>query len=624
MARFSELSVSDAEKAQLAAIVTSFLGDDVVGLQQLERVIQDHLTDPRTLHLAAAAYAMVAGAIESPDLEKANRYTERAVSLLRQAMDAGLEGYAGLQSQRELAAIRDTGPFQAFIAQGVLERRYICLHRTSAEFQALALYDLEPGPHLEACRPLVLDGYRPVTMGAAYMPGEQKVITASVWQRPRISENDQDTLASRQANAALGLLRMGHADIVWPLLRHSPDPSLRTYIFSRFSTTRVSPSTIAERLPVETDLSIQRALILGLGQYTSPSPVLQTAVVPQLLSCYRHMTDPGLHVAAEWVLRRWGREPELAEIERQIPRGVPDDSQRVFLTPLGQKMIVVPGPVQFMMGSPCTAGKIYSNEPLHLRHIPRSYAIGCTEVTVQQFRAFLQDVPSYDHYSNKKYSPTEDCPQGTVTWFDAVAYCRWLSEKEGTPEDQMCYPAIPEIKEGMALPVDYLHRTGYRLPTEAEWEYACRAGSEVNRCYGRSDDVLLHFAWCDINSGDRTWPVGSLLPNDFGLFDVYGNMYEWCQEFYRRYPIGTRGQVVLDGEFPITEVDARVQCIMRGQDSWSSPIDIEAAFRAAARPTTRSFNVGFRLRAVSNAIRRLIDRLPDSQCRAKRVPLSRR
>jgi formylglycine-generating enzyme required for sulfatase activity len=117
-----------------------------------------------------------------------------------------------------------------------------------------------------------------------------------------------------------------------------------------------------------------------------------------------------------------------------------------------------------------------------------------------------------------------------VTWYDAAAYCRWLSEQEGVPESEMCYPPIAQIQEGMRLPPDYLRRTGYRLPTQAETEFACRAGAVTTRFFGSSDQLLPRYAYYRDNSRNHSWPVGSLWPNDLGLFDILGNALEWCQE----------------------------------------------------------------------------------------------
>jgi formylglycine-generating enzyme required for sulfatase activity len=115
-----------------------------------------------------------------------------------------------------------------------------------------------------------------------------------------------------------------------------------------------------------------------------------------------------------------------------------------------------------------------------------------------------------------------------VTWHDAAAYCNWLSKEEGIPEDQWCYQR--NAKGEYERAANHLQRTGYRLATEAEWEYACRAGADTGFSFGEPDDLLDRYAWFVKNSGSKSHPAGMLKPNDLGLFDMHGNAWEWCDD----------------------------------------------------------------------------------------------
>src|SRR5262249_6680938 len=112
-----------------------------------------------------------------------------------------------------------------------------------------------------------------------------------------------------------------------------------------------------------------------------------------------------------------------------------------------------------------------------------------------------------------------------VTWNDAAAFCNWLSELESL---QPCYR--PDVNDGWAL----LPATnGFRLPTEAEWEYACRAGTITQYSYGDDPTMLDQYDWCSRNaSGNPTGRVGLKTANPFGLFDMHGNVQEWCNDFF--------------------------------------------------------------------------------------------
>ena len=211
-----------------------------------------------------------------------------------------------------------------------------------------------------------------------------------------------------------------------------------------------------------------------------------------------------------------GEQAKLQAADAELMKLKDRGDRRWYVNSQGQTFAVIEGPVEFSMGSPASDPERFDDELLHRRIIPRRFAIAATEVTVEQYQAFVSENPGVDHANNDRYSPDLDGPMNGVTWYHAAAYCNWLSRKEGLPE---CYEPNEQdmFEEGMRIKVDALNLTGYRLPTEAEWEYACRAGAVTSRYYGASVDLLGCYAWYVTTSRNRAWPCGSLLPNDLGV-----------------------------------------------------------------------------------------------------------
>ncbi len=173
-----------------------------------------------------------------------------------------------------------------------------------------------------------------------------------------------------------------------------------------------------------------------------------------------------------------------------------------------------------------------------------------------------------------------------VTWYDAAAYCNWLSEREGL---EAVYEPNADKKygPGMKLKANYLELNGYRLPTESEWEYACRAGAVTSRYYGESAELLGKYAWYTKNSLDR-WmlPVGSLKPNDLGLFDMLGNAWQWCEDRALYYSAGEDKEDIKDIK-DINKDDSRV---LRGGSFLYLASNVRSAYRFDNVPAAFRYN----------------------------------
>jgi formylglycine-generating enzyme required for sulfatase activity len=423
----------------------------------------------------------------------------------------------------------------------------------------------------------------------------------------KMIEEEKERLAKRQANAAVALLKMGRPEQVWPVLRHTPDPRVRSYLIHRLGPMGADFRALTRRLEEEPDVTIRRALLLSLGEFDEKAfrPDTRQALLPMMQAMYRTAPDPGVHGAAEWLLRQWKQEAWLKQTNEEwaknkeqrekrlqgIRQLLTSDGERVqpqwYVNGQGQTMVVIPGPVEFMMGSPTTETGRYPEELLHRRRIGQTFALAAKPVTVAQFLRFQRD----HHYRNQS-APTQDCPVIWVDWYSAAAYCNWLSEQDGIPKEQWCYETNQQ-SDVTKLKEQYLSLLGYRLPTEAEWEYACRAEALTSRYYGKSEELLGKYAWYGSNSRARSWPVGSLKPNDLGLFDMHGNVWTWCQEQIKDYPVSQGRSAIEDTEDSLI-INNRERRAVRGGSHSNDALTERSAFRGGYTPALQSHQVGLR------------------------------
>lgn len=390
------------------------------------------------------------------------------------------------------------------------------------------------------------------------------------------------SLAKRQANIGVALMVMGRGENVWPLLSHRTDPTVRSFLIERLGPGGVDSKVLTARLDDERDKSVRRAILLSLGEFGLDrlSQAERQELSPRLLRLYEDDPDPGIHAAGEWLLGRWHAARKLQKITKRLASGKVQGKRGWYVNRQGQTMMIVPRPGEFWMGD---------GEERHLRRIGRSFAMASNEVTVEQFLRFRKD-RDYPKLS----APTPTCPMHHVPWYEAAEYCNWLSGQEGIPNEQWCY--LPneagKYAAGMTMAANYLQRTGYRLPTEAEWECACRAGAETVFSYGDTQELLRKYAWYNTNSLEQSHPVGSLKPNDFGLSDMHSNVWEWTQDLYKDYPKSQAGEAIEDKEDVLNEISEGSR-VLRGGSFYGFAAYVGSAFRNHRAPTWSS-DGGFR------------------------------
>jgi|LakMenEpi03Aug12_release.lakeMendotaPanAssembly.Ray.scaffolds.fasta_scaffold424889_1 formylglycine-generating enzyme required for sulfatase activity len=260
-------------------------------------------------------------------------------------------------------------------------------------------------------------------------------------------------------------------------------------------------------------------------------------------------------------------------------------ASRTMTNSIGMKLVLI-SKGNFTMGSPPGEKGSEDNERQYQVEIKDDFYLGAFEVTQSQYEQVIGSNPSWfqgDRIATlipaKKHPETgrtieekrliavesDNHPVDGVGWEEAVEFCNQLSN-------------LPEEKsEGRV----------YRLPTEAEWEYACRAGKKTTFSFGPNEKKLGDYAWFRENSDAKTHPVGKKKPNAWGVYDMYGNVGEWCSDWYFIYPEGT----VANPMGPKTGIAK----IYRGGSWFHDAANCRSAVRKSGIPPKTDFYIGFRV-----------------------------
>lgn len=281
---------------------------------------------------------------------------------------------------------------------------------------------------------------------------------------------------------------------------------------------------------------------------------------------------------------------------------------------LGMKFVFIP-PGSFLMGSTleqveryieegkarswnATHAKLVHNEdPLHEVTLTKPFLCGAYEVTIGQYKAFVDETQYVTQHERQlalpgvkilphnqgtwkepRYAASPTDPVANLTWYDCAEFCNWLSKKEGR-KTVFLHPQQP----GRAM--DYA-ADGYRFLTEAEWEYACRAGTQTRYWFGDDETQVPNYLWTHLNAGTQLQPVGTKPANPWGLFDIHGNAAEWTADFHRPY-----GDAEID---PHVDAESETTAI-RGRNMDGTGSDCRSANRRGGTGGQGQYSVGFRI-----------------------------
>jgi formylglycine-generating enzyme required for sulfatase activity len=242
------------------------------------------------------------------------------------------------------------------------------------------------------------------------------------------------------------------------------------------------------------------------------------------------------------------------------------------------KLVLIPAG-EFLMGSSKDDPEAYGGEMVngqkHQVRITRPFYLAVTEVTQRQYRAVTHQSPS-------DFVGSDELPVEQVSWMDGLAFCNALSVKDGLPPFYRLNGRNVEVPEWTG--------GGYRLPTEAEWEYACRADSTSQYSFGDNPALLKDHGWFDGNSAGKTHPVGQKPANAFALFDMHGNLYEWCfdgyqTDFYAKSPV----------DDPVCLPGQSRERVFRGGGWINNAKLARSATRFSTLPDHKSSNLGLRV-----------------------------
>lgn len=461
-----------------------------------------------------------------------------------------------------------------------------------------------------------------------------------------LGSEERILFGQHRANAAATLIRLGQTQRVFPLFGIANDPEAISQFAFCCRARGIEMESLLELLELlqnnradqkdHSASAARYAILMALGEFTAddvPEP-RRDRVIDQLAEWFAEDPSSGVHSAAGWLLRKWGHRERAQKID-QTPVAYSPDREwftlAVSVTPTPRPpsedeeepetdsghgstteaersadsptrfyytFIVFPAG-SYQIGSVMNESDRGTGESRRTVTLSHRFAVLDRELSFAELAAYS---PKF-HDFMERFEAQPDWAGMGINWYEAVAFCRWLGEQNGLPEDQQVYPA-PELLDESQFPREpnpasnwaprnwplEITHPGFRLPTEAEWEVVARGGGASSvSAYGFGSDPrqLEHFAWFSGNSDKHIHASRQLRPDSRGVFDLHGNLFEWTNDWHEN-------EIEGDAINPMGPATGSNR-VIRGGGWDDAPPYCRSAYRYASSPASRSDHIGVRL-----------------------------
>lgn len=573
-----ESNLAEEDKALLRVRRAVLSGENDLILSTLkaieELVLESSKNTSRLNENQIRALALVAGAKSGLPQDIAQGVLERLIRAATEVLSRS-ESDPSFLLDCDFDGIRESPPWRAFVETQRLSHRITTVFNIDPSVESRLLFEMNPADHRQAALALLADGFHPHAMewhtglsndanlnasGVDRSTKPERI--SSVWHREPRTAAHWTRNANSIASLALALAALGQRDVLAEALEDRHGRSTQTAVIA--AAAKILPAReLIKLLQSAQSIPLQSGVISALGE--KPWSELDASTRQYLQSRIPKLALSGessqLASTAQWACRRWQLPLESDPIEASKSRSTKSSPPQCITNSIQQDMVRIDGPeyvlakLDLIQQQRANRTQTIDTDRLLRRvwcKLDRSYRLGSTEVTGAQFQMFLDD-PKVQNWFKTAYrsevSPaTGSLPQAKVSWHVAIRFCQWLNERESIPPSQWCYEDVWTQDPDDCHPApNYLERSGYRLPTFAEWTWACSTGSQEQFHFGSDEQRIGLFEWTLPHSKDIAHPVAQLRPNSFGLFDMGGNLAEWTDTQYRGSPRGQRFFVVDSG-----------------------------------------------------------------------------